>query len=325
MPRPAGGETAPIAPVGLSFPLRGNSDDVGSAETARVRASGAGRTARDAVARFIEHDGTSHARALAYQSAFVLMSGFIGLIGLASVLNWAQLRATVEAQAERLAPGPGAALLQEAAQHGASGAGTAALVGIVAALAGGTLAMAQLERSANRLSDIDRDRPALSRYVLSFVLAISAGAPLVIGGLIVGSGKSIAHGAGLEGAAATAWSIARWPLGAAIAGAGIFVLYRVLVPGRPSTRDLVVGTGVALALWVTFTALLGLYLSLGSQSSHTYGPLLAVIALLLWSALTSLALHLGIALIAERTQASGDRTVRLPDSATTGRSPASRP
>jgi uncharacterized BrkB/YihY/UPF0761 family membrane protein len=297
---------------------------MGPAVSASARASGVGRAAGDAVTRFIEHDGTSHARALAYQFAFVLMSGFIGLIGLASVLNWAQLRATVEEQAERLAPGPGARLLQEAAQHGASGAGTAAFVGILAAMTGGTLAMAQLERSANRLSDVDRDRPALARYVLSLGLAVSSGALLVIGGLIVGSGKSIAHGAGFEGAAATVWSIARWPLGAATAGAGIFVLYRVLVPGRPSTRDLMVGSAVALALWVAFTAALGLYLSVGSQSSHSYGPLLAVIALLLWSALTSLALHLGIAVIAERTHASGDRTLRLPDSATTGRSSASR-
>ena len=298
---------------------------MGSAQGVSGRTSDAGRTASRAIRRFIDHDGTSHTRALAYQSAFVLLSGFVGLIGLASVVNWAQLRATVEEQAERLAPGPAAKLLQDAAQHGASGAGTAAFFGIMAALIAGTLAMAQLERSANRLSDIDDDRPGLRRYILSFGLVVSAGALLVVGGLIVGSGRSIAHGAGLEGAAASAWSIARWPLGAAIAGTGIFVLYRVLMPGRPSTRDLVGGALVALVLWVTFTALLGLYLSLSSQSSQTYGPLLAVIALLLWSALTSLALHLGIAVIAERSRSAGDRTLRLPDSAATEPSHVTRP
>lgn len=52
---------------------------------------------------------------------------------------------------------------------------------------------------------------------------------------------------------------------------------------------------MSVALWGGFTALLGLYFSMSSSSSQTYGPLLAVVALVLWAGVTSLALHLGMA------------------------------
>jgi uncharacterized BrkB/YihY/UPF0761 family membrane protein len=48
-------------------------------------------------------------------------------------------------------------------------------------------------------------------------------------------------------------------------------------------------------LWTVFTLLLSLYFAMSTTTTRTYGPLLAVIALVLWSGLTSLALHLGTA------------------------------
>jgi hypothetical protein len=38
---------------------------------------------RGSIRRFVEADGPSHSRAFAYHSMFVLLSGFIGVIGLA--------------------------------------------------------------------------------------------------------------------------------------------------------------------------------------------------------------------------------------------------
>jgi uncharacterized BrkB/YihY/UPF0761 family membrane protein len=54
---------------------------------------------------------------------------------------------------------------------------------------------------------------------------------------------------------------------------------------------------VAVALWFVFSLALGLYFAL--CSSAAYGSVLSVIALLLWSSLSSLALHLGLAVTAE--------------------------
>ncbi|HZD69259.1 MAG TPA: hypothetical protein VFA45_10185 [Actinomycetes bacterium] len=51
---------------------------------------------------------------------------------------------------------------------------------------------------------------------------------------------------------------------------------------------------MAVLLWFVFTGLLALYLSVGGSSlGRTYGPLTGLIAILLWTFLTSLALYLG--------------------------------
>ena len=55
--------------------------------------------------------------------------------------------------------------------------------GLLAALVAGTLAMAQVERSANRLAGQSEDRPVWQRYGVAFVLAVSAGVLLAAGGL----------------------------------------------------------------------------------------------------------------------------------------------
>ncbi len=272
-------------------------------------------TAAGALRRLRGSDGTSHVRAFAYQSAFIMMSGFVGLVGLASVLDLEQLRTIVQEMALRVTPGSSGRLLQEAARQGAGGGATAAVTGLGAALVSGTLAMAQFERSARRLHDISVDPPALDRYGRALALALTAGVALVAGGVMIGAGRSIATGFGWHGSAATAWEVARWPVGFALAGAAIAVIFRVVSPTHPPARDLVAGAITALAMWAVFTALLGAYLAVSADSDNPYGPLLTVIAMLLWSAATSLALHLGLSVVAERSGATPPRDrITLPES-----------
>jgi uncharacterized BrkB/YihY/UPF0761 family membrane protein len=254
----------------------------------------------DTAKRLHDADGTSHVRALAYQSAFVMMSGFVGIVGLSTVLGLEHVRVTVQELATRVLPGEAGRLLQETLQRGANGGATAAVVGLGAALVSGTLAMAQLQRSAERLHGIASDERLPRRYGRALVLALTAGVALGLAGLVIGGGRSIATGAGFQGTAATVWEVVRWPLGLVLAAVAIGTIFRVGTPGRPTMRDVAVGSAAAVVLWASFTALLGLYLSIGSSSQSAYGPLLSVIAMLLWASASSLALHLGLALVAER-------------------------
>jgi YihY family inner membrane protein len=280
-----------------------------------VRRRGGVELARSSVKRFQEADGTSHVRALAYQSMFVLLSGFIGLVGLASAFDLPRVQGIVEQLADALSPGPSGQLLREAARQGASGGTTAMVLGLLAAVLTGTLAMAEVERSANRLAGRTEDRPFGPRYGVAFVLALSAGVLLAAGGLVLAGGRAISEGLGWEGAALTVWTVVRWPLGVAVAAVGIFVLFRTAPRERiGSPAAITAGAAVAVVLWFLFSLGLGSYFSLSSNG--TYGSLLAVIALLLWSSLSSLALHLGLAVAAELAigESRSEGLVRVPES-----------
>jgi uncharacterized BrkB/YihY/UPF0761 family membrane protein len=272
-----------------------NADDVVVLDEARRR--GVGRLSGDVFRRFRDADGMSHTRALAYQGTFAALSGFIGLIGLASVLGVGALRDTVMEFSKTVAPGPSGQLLQQAARS--TGGGTAALFGLGAMLISGALAMAQVERSANRLSGRTQDRPGGRRFIVALGIAVTAGALAALGLLLFTGGDALATGFGWKGVANDVWGVLRWILGIALACAGIYLMFR-LAPAEPlGPRGAVwAGVVVSLVLWIVFTVALSLWFS-NSSSSQTYGPLVSVIAILLWAGATSLALHLGMALTAE--------------------------
>jgi YihY family inner membrane protein len=270
-------------------------EDVVVVEEARRR--GIGRLTADVFRRFREADGMSHTRALAYQGTFAVLSGFIGLLGLASLLGVGALRTTMVEFAKTVAPGPSGQLLQEAARS--TGGGTAALIGLGAMLISGALAMAQVERSANRLSGRTQDRPSGRRFVVALGIALTAGALAAIGLLLLTGGSALATGFGWKGVARDVWDVLRWIVGIAFAGAGIYLMFRLAPADRLGPRGAIfAGVVLAVVLWVVFTVALSLWFS-NSSSSQTYGPLVSVIAILLWAGATSLALHLGLALTAE--------------------------
>ena len=279
------------------------------------------------VRRFVGADGTSHTRALAYSTMFVLISGFIGLLGLASMLDVEEIRGIVTALGKRVAPGPSGELVQEAAQSGARHATTAAIFGLAAAAIAGTIAMAQVERAGNRISGSDRDRRAVKRFTVAFLLAVTVGLVFALGAIVLGAGRAIPTGAGWSDEFRGAWSVARWPVGILVVAGAILLMFRFAPRNSLGPwRSLIIGTVVALVLWVAFTGMLSLYFSISSDSSP-YGPLLSIIALLLWSVLGSLALHLGMATSAELS-GGGDRDddeiVTLPESERARATPVGR-
>ena len=283
-----------------------------------VASRGPGRFAGAVLLRFRDADGTTHVRALAYQMTFVAISGFIGLVGLASALHVEQLRRMATELGHSLAPGSSGRLLAETIRQGSSEGWTAAIIGLSAAAIAGTFALAQLERSANRIAGSNEDRPGVRRYGLAAVFALTVGLLFALGTLLAVGGSAIAAGFGWSGTTEDVWSIARWPFGAALILAATYLLFRHLPKERLGEhRTVMWGAVVSLALWVIFSAGLALYFALRSDSGENpYGPLLGVIALLLWSMLSSLAFHLGLAttceLAGKRRPAEGD-VVELPE------------
>jgi YihY family inner membrane protein len=270
-----------------------------------LRRTGWGQLAKDSFQRFRAADGFSHSRALAFQVTLALLPAVIATVGLATAMQASRFRQLVVQTVDRLAPGPAGQLITEAVQQGAkSGArgGIAALVlGALAALGSATLAMGQIERGANRLYGVERDRPTTQKYWNAFLLACSAGVLVLLAFVLIVAGADIAKATGLSGVVRALWTLLRWPLSIALAVVAFAVLFREAPRRRqPSWSWLAVGSGVSVLLWFVFTGLLAFYLNASSGTfGRTYGPLTGMIAVLVWAFLTALAVFLGLAFAAQ--------------------------
>jgi uncharacterized BrkB/YihY/UPF0761 family membrane protein len=133
--------------------------------------------------------------------------------------------------------------------------GEAVLVlGLATALVALTTADAQIERGANRIYGVERDRPAVLKYVRAFVLALVAGAPALAGFLILVAGGVLGRSAGRwYGWGYTAdlgWDLLRWPVSFGLTVFSVAVLFRYAPRRRqPGLSWLLFGAGLATALW----------------------------------------------------------------------------
>jgi YihY family inner membrane protein len=270
-----------------------------------LRTTGWGQLAKDSFVRFRAADGTSHSRSLAFQVMLTLLPFMIAVVGLATALNVDQLRQLFTQTVDRLAPGPAGQIFTQAISQGAKSAtrgGIAALLlGAVAALASATVAMGQIERGANRLYGVEQDRPTAQKYLNGFKLACTAGVLTVAAFLIIVGGTDVARATGLSGVVKGLWTVLRWPLSIGFVILAFALLFRA-APRRhqPSWSWLAVGSGVSVLLWFIFTGALAFYLDVSSGTfGRTYGPLTGIIAILIWTFLTSLAIYLGLAFAAQ--------------------------
>jgi YihY family inner membrane protein len=270
-----------------------------------LRNTGWAQLAKDSFVRFRAADGTSHSRSLAFQVMLALLPFVIAVVGLTTVLNIDEFRQLLTQTVDRLAPGPAGQIFTQAISQGAKSAARggvwALLLGAVAALASATVAMGQIERGANRLYGVEADRPTADKYWNGFKLACTAGVLSVAAFMLIVGGADVAQAVGLSGVVKTLWTLLRWPLSIGFVIVAFALLFKA-APRRhqPSWSWLAAGSGVSVLLWFVFTGLLAFYLDASSGTfGRTYGPLTGVIAILIWTFLTSLAIYLGLAFAAQ--------------------------
>ena len=256
----------------------------------------------DTITRFRAADGFSHSRALAFQATLTLLPALIAVVGFASAIDEDSVRRVVEATIRDIAPGAVGDLLTEALRQGSrKEAGETALWGgLLAAFIAGTTAMAQIERGANRIYGIERDRPFVRKYGTALVLAISAGGLFLLAVVVLVGGEALRDSIGWSATAETIWDLVRWPVGLAFVIGSVSLLLKISPRRRqPEASWLAVGVGAAALLWLVFMGVLKLYIEATEGFGATYGPLAGTIGLLLWTFLTSLALFLGLAFAAQ--------------------------
>ncbi|MHA6783294.1 YihY/virulence factor BrkB family protein [Pseudonocardia saturnea] len=278
-----------------------------------LTADDAWRTARgsgwsiwtEALARFRYGDGFSHSRALGLQLCLAFIPLVIALVGLSGQLATERIGQVLRLTLVALSPGATDELLRRtlARPLGADddGGEFALWFGLIAAVVTLTTAMGQVERGANRIYGVQRDRPSRHKYGRAVVMTFAAGLPAMLGfGLLISGsafGDAVEQVYGLDDDLVTAVAL---PVGVVLLlGAITTMLRRAPRRRQPGRTWLSLGAVVALVLWLGFTGLLVGYVSASGGFGAVYGPLTGVIALLLWAQLTSIAIFFGLALAAQ--------------------------
>ncbi|KAA0943121.1 YihY/virulence factor BrkB family protein [Streptomyces apricus] len=264
----------------------------------------------DAFSRFRYADGFSHARSLAFQVVVGMVPFTIVLVGVATTVHTESIGRIIELTLGHIVPGASADLVEEALDKTERSAGSgiwnalAMWLGLGFAVLNLASAMGQVERGANRIYGIERDRPFLTKYARSLLLALAAGMPLALGFLVLVAGdavgESVVQALRWSEGSLDWWGLLQVPLGVALAWVASAVIFR-WAPRRdqPGYTWLAFGSAVHLVLWVVATWLLALYVAKSGSFGAVYGPLTAFVALLLWANLTGIALFLGVAFAAQ--------------------------
>ncbi|QIG45731.1 YihY/virulence factor BrkB family protein [Nocardioides anomalus] len=273
-----------------------------------LRKVGVRRLLVDAFVRFRYGDGFSSSRALAMQAALSVVPFLLALSGLVADLDHERPAAVLAGTVSAVSPGSGDSDALTRAVRGSDASelsGELALwLGLLLALASMVTAFAQVERGVNRIYGIRRDRPALPKYGRAAALTGVLAVPVGVGFLLLVAGRAFAHAMadqyGWSDGLVTAWDVGRWPVGVLLVSLTVAVLLDHAPRRRqPGLSWLAVGAAVAVALTLASTGLLAAYAGLSPSFGDVYGPLAGVVALLLWTLLSSVALFYGAALCAQ--------------------------
>ena len=283
-------------------PTRGELEGDEALET--LRRTGRRRLLVDAATRFRAADGFSHSRALAFQVTLTLLPALIAVVGFAAALGQDDFTRVVRDTIRDLTPGAPGDILTEALRHGSESGHesgeTALAAGGIAAVLAGTSAMGQVERGANRIYGVERDRPFLRKYGVGLLLALTAGVSALLSLVVLMGGAAIRDALDMGESFDAIWRIARWPLGVALAVASVALLFTYAPRRRqPEPSWLAFGAGVSVLLFLVFMAVLAAYMDATDSFGATYGPIAGTIGMLLWTFLTAISLFLGLAFAAQ--------------------------
>ena len=266
-----------------------------------------GYALRKTVREFMDDQCTDLAAALTYYAVLALFPAAIALISLVGLVGQQQQTVDTLLQILRdIGASSAADTLEPTLTDLASSqsAGLALVLGLATALWSASGYVGAFGRGMNRIYEIDEGRPIWKlrpTMLLVTLVTVVLAAIVAVGLVLTGPAAEAVGGAiGLESAAVTAWSIAKWPVLLAVVVLIVALLYYA-TPNvkQPKFRWISVGAIVAIVVWVIASAAFGFYVANFSSYDKTYGSLAGIIAFLLWLWITNLALLFGAELDAE--------------------------
>jgi membrane protein len=264
------------------------------------------RAAREAV----DDQIPDSAAAIAYYAFLAIPAVLLVSVGVFNLVASPSAIETIIDKLGSVIPAEAATLLEDALNRTAEGGGGLTMIvvgGAVAVWTASGVANA-LMRALNRVYDTDESRSFLrQRFVGLVMVAVGAAAfVLVFGLLVLGPKLSVWIGdlVGAEGAVRWAWLLGQWP----ILLVGLLVAFGAVLFFGPDVEHprwsfLSVGAGLAVGLWLLASGGFAIYLAFFGSYNKTWGSLAAVIIMLTWLWLSSLAL-----LFAAEVDAEAERT-----------------
>ena len=250
---------------------------------------------------------TNLAAALAYYAFLAIPSALLVAAGVFSLLAGPHAVTTIVDKLGAIIPGQAQTLLsgslRRMTEHQATGAVVAGIGGALALWSLGG-AMQNLMWALNIAYDREEGRGFVRRRITALWMVVFAliGFALAFGVLVLGPQLStwIGDAIGAKSVTKIVWYIAEWPLliGGLLFAFAAFMYYGPNVK-HPRWHFLSFGAIVALVVWLVASGAFAFYTSQFSSYNKTWGSLAAVVVMLTWLWLSSVAMLLGAEINAE--------------------------
>jgi membrane protein len=256
---------------------------------------------RRAVKKFNDDHMTNIAAALAYYAFLAIPSALLVAVGIFSLVASPNTIATLIDKLHGIVPGQALSLLESSLRNMVNNKST----GITVLSIGGVLAfwsltgaMQNLMWALNIAYDRDEGRGFVLRRIVALWMVLFAmiGFALAFGVLVLGPHVStwIGDALGAHTLTKIVWYIAEWPL----LVAGLLVTFAAFMYYGPNVKHprwhfLTFGAVVSLVIWLLGSGAFAFYVSKFSSYNKTWGSLAAVVVMLTWLWLSSVALLLG--------------------------------
>jgi membrane protein len=261
-----------------------------------------------AVKRFLGHNGTMLASALAYSTFFAIPSVLLVTVGVFTLVVGPGTISNVMAHFSHVMPAQATSLLgaslRRLDEHPSTGIAMT-VVGAVLALWATTGAMTTYMTALNLAYERKDGRSFVRKRLVALTMVAVIGFAFLLVAVLLIFGPSLEqfvadHAGGASGAVGWIWWIATWP----ILLFGLVVAFSTLLDmgpdvTRPRRRFLTPGSLFATSVWLVASAGFAVYTSMFGSYNKTWGSLAAVIVMLTWLWLAAVALLLGAELNAE--------------------------
>ena len=193
-------------------------------------------------------------------------------------------------------------------------------ISILGAIWSASSGIGTIMKCMNRAYEVKETRPIWKRYLLNVGITILGGV-FAVGSLIVLfagqlAGTELAGEIGLEDAAATAFTLARWPVSLVLLIVATAFLYWAVPNVQLPFKWITPGAVLFIFGWLAMSVLFGLYVGNFGSYNATYGTLGGIVVLLIWFYFTAYLLLIGAELNAILAQESAPE--ELPQTAAEG-------